>query len=61
MSYALGPRMKIMMEEADFTSQHSLEVSQQDSCHRIKHMLKVVSSSLMLRRACEVGMPWTMR
>jgi hypothetical protein len=45
--YALGPMMKMTMEEVDFTLQHSLEVSQWGSCERIKPVLKAVSSSPM--------------
>jgi hypothetical protein len=59
MSCALGPVMDITMEEADFPSRRSFEVSQRGSCERCNPVLKVVSSSPILRRAWEVGMPWT--
>ena len=59
MSCALGPVMEMTIEEADFPSRRSLEVSHRGSCVRMRPVLKVVSSSPMLRRAWEVGMPWT--
>ncbi len=48
------------MEEADFPSRRSLEVSQRGSCERMSPVLNVVSSSPIVRRGWEVGMPWTM-
>src|SRR6266849_11108444 len=61
MSCALGPVMEITIEEADFPSRRSLEVSQRGSCERMSPVLKVVSSSPIIRRGWEVGMPWKMR